>query len=379
MRIRRIMLEQFWRQARRVTVVAILLFVALPAPWARGEPPTADEEASAIVDDETVVSEEGTSQGDGGWKARRISLRKVGETPAFTRHSSEAFEDPDDRMSLELKYYFDLPVESAADIAASTAGKLSRGRKLDPSANLIAGPQIQSSGIGIPLPQPLHIGAGNIENDVEWLDYQSGDKAKVIAGLFAANEDSLALVVARVAPHEQGLALDKQIALRQVKADELPARCLDGGLLDTWDRPRSLGSRAMFLGRVIAVLKQQGGRFAVDFHGEMLHPDSDCRVWLWREESGIGRPVGIRFVEIPVKKSAGTVGTTWVLAVVIAGNDPPVRAIAFDYPLCRPAIMAQLQRTGENSSSGSQPDLEKLVGADLLDEFARRLVNGTYR
>lgn len=340
-----------------------------------------DEEAVVVGEDEAVIADEGDAA-DAGWNARPIPLREVGDRQAFIRQSSEAFDDPDERLSLELKYYFELPAEQAKELAES-AGQMRGQSQSAAGAQLSAGPSTASAPWAAALPLPL----GNAPNskrraEVEWLDYQTGPNPKAIVALLdaAAGSPAASLLVARVTAGVDGVQIDKQTAVRELDGAQLPGDCAAGGLLDVWDRPKSLGSRAMFLGRVIAVLKQIDGRYAVDFYGETLHPESDCRVWLWKVGAPQGRPQGIRFVEAPVKKGPDAVADVWTLAIITQPAEGEIAAVAIDYPLCRPAIMAQLQRApAAGESAAPPPDLEKLVGADLLDEFARRLVNGTYR
>lgn len=338
-----------------------------------------------VGEDETVVSESTEGTATSAWPARAIPLRKVGERDAFVRHSSEAFEDADNRMSLELKYYFELPA-TKIDSTEAIEGPLAKGPKLEPGEKLAAGPEVAAEPWAKSLPMSLDTMDTKPGFDIEFLDYVAGAKAKTIATLLPAadgqEKSKTTLLVARVAEPTDGLQINKAVAAREIDSRELPQGCVPGGLLDAWDRPKTLGTRAMFVGRVIAVLKQIEGRYAVDFFGDTLNQESDCRVWLWREGDALGRPVGIRFAEIPIKKGPTEVSNVWALAVTVRGADDSLRTIAFDYPLCRPAVMAQMQRAASTAGGGkpaASPDLEKVVGADLLDEFSRRLVNGTYK
>jgi hypothetical protein len=147
-----------------------------------------------------------------------------------------------------------------------------------------------------------------------------------------------------------------------------------------------LGDRAAFVGRVIGVLKRIDNRYAVDFYGESLHVDSDCRVWLSPVGHAWGRPVAIRFVDLPVKKGPDAIGRVSALAIRYEDGQSSGRWIAIDYPLCRSPMLEQLRQIArrlESRSSGrnrrSPPQLSDIVGEDLADELERRLVDGVYR
>lgn len=385
MHIRRRNPCSLWLPACALGAALTLLLLALPAGGPAAAQESGEEEAAVVVgEDEAVVSETSDAQAS-AWNARAISLRPVGDKPAYVRQSSEAFEDADARLGLELKYYFELP-PTKIDSTAAIEGPLAKGRKLEPGEQLLAGPEITSQPWAGALPLALDSMSLRPGFDVEFVDYEAGAKAKVIAAILPPGKsagDKSTLIVARTSSAAGGLQIDKTNAVREFPTAELPQHCVPGGLLDTWDRPKTLGSRALFVGRVIAVLKLVDGRYAVDFYGEALHPDSDCRVWLWRDGDSLGKPVGIQFTEVAVKKGPDAVGNAWVLAVAIDGAGDALRTIAFDYPLCKPAVMAQLQAAAPKPGAGGKaappPDLEKMVGSDLLDEFSRRLVNGTYK
>jgi hypothetical protein len=396
-----------WSASSWIGRLAILCAAVLPAVWAKTahgcEDPAIAEEAiveeGVVVDSEPTVTDEGeTTVVETGssteWSARPIRQREVGAVPAYVRQSSDAFENPDARQSLELKYYFEVPD------AMAMATSLDR-RQGDPALGRIEldGP----AALGDLADRfPLDFGraaeateanaeAQNAGAEAQWLDYVSGDRAKLVAVLLpatAGKEKEIAadagdpandawLLVLRVKLAGDHWVVDKKLAARAIDAQELPPPSPGRMRLDTWDRPMGLGSKSVFLGRLIGVLKVVDGRYAVDFYGEALHPDSDCRVWLAPPEHSLGTPRGIRFSELPVRKADDRVATAWVLLVDYETSAGARSTIALDYPICRPAIMAQMSKINNPRKPG--PDLQKLLGDDLLDEFTRRIVDGTYK
>jgi hypothetical protein len=377
-----------------------------------GEDPTVVEEAivveEGLIVDEGIVSESAEGEdsdativeGDAAaeWNARPIAPRMVGEAPIYVRQSSDAFFDPDARQALEPKYYFEIeePLPAATSLdrrqgePAPTRIELGDDPALAPLAsrfplefsdkNETSNAEARNSGA-----EALISGA-----EAQWLDYVAGDRAKLVAVLLPPAKTSDAttsdtseaatqaqLLVLRVKQAGDHWVVDKLIAERSIDARELAPAAAGRLRLDTWDRPMGLGTKAVFVGRVIGVLKVIDGRYAVDFYGEALHPDSDCRVWLSPPGHELGTPRGIRFSELPVRKGTDRVATAWVLAVDYERPDGEHATIALDYPICRPAIMAQMSKLNNPRKPG--PDLQKLLGEDLLDEFTRRIVDGTYK
>ena len=374
-----------------VLALAALLLAGWPAGAATGEDPVVVEQA-IVVEEEGIVSESPASdEGDAAvvegdtaaeWNARPIAQRKVGDTSVYVRQSSDAFFDPDARQALEPKYYFE--VEEPLPPTASLDRR--QGESAPARFELSDDPALAALASRFPLDFTVKEGdsdaeARNSGAEAQWLDYVSGDRAKLVAVLLppakVSDSDQAQLLVLRVKQNGDHWVVDKVVAERSLAAKELAPVAAGRLRLDTWDRPLGLGSKAVFLGRVIAVLKLVDGRYAVDFYGEALHPDSDCRVWLSPPGHDLGTPRGIRFSELPVRKGADRVATAWVLAIDYERADGSHATIALDYPICRPAIMAQMTKINNPRKPG--PDLQKLLGDDLLDEFTRRIVDGTYK
>ncbi|MGD9648428.1 MAG: hypothetical protein AB7U73_22145, partial [Pirellulales bacterium] len=293
--------------------------------------------------------------------------------------------DPDARQSLELKYYFELPAPMAAASSLERRQGESAPRRIE-----LGKPEVLGE---LAARFPLDFDDQR-DAEAQWVDYVSGDRAKLVAILLPAKDSTVEastqsdsakdddpnsawLLVLRVKLAGDHWTVERKIAARALDARELPPPSAGRMRLDTWDRPMGLGTKAVFLGRVISVLKVVDGRYAVDFYGEALHPDSDCRVWLAPPEHSLGTPRGIRFSELPVRKAEDRVATAWVLSVDYETDDGTRSTIAIDYPICRPAIMAQMSKITDPRRPG--PDLQKLLGDDLLDEFTRRIVDGTYK
>ena len=229
----------------------------------------------------------------------------------------------------------------------------------------------------------------------KWLDYNSR-RPKLLAMLTGLNGSSdsggqVSLAVIRSHASDDSLQLDKMLAERTLPRSELVEPSRPSAILATWDFPNGLANKAAFLNRLVALLKQIDGRCCVDFYGTNLHTDGDCRLWLAPKDDPLGRPFAIRFVDIPVRKETGKIAAVTVLAVTLRAVDGSISEIGLDFPLCRPALMEQIQKLTASSKSKASggptpgrklqngPDLVNLVGDDLLEEFARRLVNGTYR
>ena len=287
-------------------------------------------------------------------------------------------------MNLQPKYYFVLGEESPAVLSELAGNVLGRAQGDRPIERFALADNLDRAAASIDDRQaqwfPLSAErAGELNVGWEWLDYESSAPGLLVLSLPGTDDVTLRVVAGK----QQGpeWLIERQLAARHFSVSELSPHGLRRGLLDTWDRPKSLGPKATFFGRVIAVLKQIEGRAAVDFYGEALHEDSDCRVWLPQLE---GQAVAIRFVELPIIKESDVAVPVTVLAVRYEDATDGSQVIALDYPLCSPPILEQLRRlAGNRTSAGAEPaagpDLAKLIGEDVLDEFSRRLVAGTYR
>lgn len=356
------------------TTAAILLLWAITC----AAPIKAQEEEFIVGDDTVVVSEDAETT----THAIAISPREVDGQPAFHRQSSEAFVDPDDRLNLQPKYYFDLPEEATSEIVGPHLG---RATSKHPIQQIALADDFKDDQIELTAEQrgwfPLSAEQAGARNIVwEWLDYQADPASKLIV-MCLPTDDGAVLHVMTGEQQQTDWLLKRQLAARTIPQDELPQDASPRDILDTWDRPQSLGQKAAFFGRIIALLKQVDGRHAIDFYGEALHTDSDCRLWLPPLE---GRPMTLRFIDLPIIKDDGQVAPVTVIGVTYEDEAGVQHSIALDYPLCSPPLLEQLRRlaasrgptTGDPSAG---PDLAKLIGADVLDEFARRLVAGTYR
>ena len=360
----------------------------------------ADVEAAVVVEEGTVADESEAGVVEAGvsteWSATPIRLREVGEQAAFVRQSSDAFENPDARGSLEIKYYFEVPelLASATSLDRHQGAPVPQRIELDDSSKLddLADRfPLDFSDTSLAAEANSGTEVRTVGAEAQWLDYVSADRAKLVAVLLPAKPDAdksdssanesdakgAWLLVLRLKLAGDHWVVDKKVAARAIDGRELPPAAPERMRMDTWDRPLGLGSKAVFLGRVIGVLKRVDERYAVDLYGEALHPDSDCRVWLAPPDHNLGTPRDVRFSELPVRKADGRVASAWVLAVDLEATDGTRATIAIDYPLCRPAIMAQLSKVSDPRKPG--PDLRKLLGDDLLDEFTRRIVDGTYK
>lgn len=340
--------------------------------------PVAAQEEFIVGDDTVVVSEDTESSA----RAIAIAPREVDGRLAFHRQSSDAFVDPDDRLNLQPKYYFELSEEATSEIVGPHLGRATSQR---PIQQLALANDFKSEQVELSDEQrgwfPLTAEQAGERNVLwEWLDYQADPSAKLVVMCLPTDEGAV-LHVMTGEQQQSGWLLQRQLAARTIPRDELPQHASPRDILDTWDRPKSLGPKAAFFGRIIALLKQVDQRHAIDFYGEALHADSDCRLWLPPLE---GRPITLRFIDLPIIKDDGQVAPVTVIGVTYENEAGEPHSIALDYPLCSPPLLEQLRRlaASRGPATGDQaagPDLAKLIGADVLDEFARRLVAGTYR
>ncbi|MCA9102461.1 MAG: hypothetical protein R3C10_14000 [Pirellulales bacterium] len=321
---------------------------------------------------------------DGQWRARRVEAREVAGRPAFIRQSSQAYEDPDQPHSLELKYYFDL-----GEAPLELRGNFDRLPPLDPDAPVVLEANRDYEGPAGLFPRT--ISNRSADSAGEWIDFRSKLRPRQVLLLDVVGtppKRSLRMLNVRVRADGVNHMLVRDLdAQRMIDANELVEGVPLKAAIDVWDKPSLIGNGSAFLGRVIAVLKEIDGRYAVDFYGENLHPDSDCRVWLSGVGDPMGRPVGLRFVELPVRKDEDRVADVPVLGVNFVADDGATRTIAFDFPMCESQTMAGLRQVAKlleavdvDLGAGEQSqNLEQIIGPDLLDEFSRRLVNARYR
>jgi hypothetical protein len=348
-----------------------------------GEDEQVVEEAEEVIigEEEGVVvegDEERPARRRSTWQARGVDLRDVDGQMAYVRHTGEAFDDPDQRQGLILKYYFTLD-----DQPLYVPRKLSRAATSPDAAQETIWEIAQDKAVQADF-EGVDLTASTAETaDLEWLDYNSeGEPTFLMLYRMGLEEDQALLGVYRV-KHEADQSTIARTVARRLIADETPEKFLPGGLIDTLDRPADAGSKAALYGRVIAVLKQTEEGFAVDFHGEKLHEDSDCRVWLTPTEHDWGTPVAIRFVDVPIKKDSGKVAQVTALGVLYEDADGNRTQIALDFPLCSSPLLLQMKslaaRLSKSGGSGKGPDVIQILGEDLYDELSRRMVNGVYR
>lgn len=365
---------------RRVARAMAIVMLSITCGWqtAAAQVVVVEEETAGTVEEAATLAS--TDDSAAAWSPALVRPREVDGARGYSRQSSDAFTDPDQRLSLEAKYSFELDLADLPKLGNlvrghSTAGTwtitCSDAAKLGPLAELL------------PMEvKPVEAVAGV---ELEWLDYESGKPPRLLVAMVAPDDAAEATVeVVRGDTKAAEFVATKVEASRSIPSVELPPGCLPGGRLDVWDRPASLGSRANFYGRVIAVLKLIEGRYAVDFLGDALHSDSDCRLWLGGADHAWGRPVGIRFVEIPILKEGDRIVPTGVLGVIFENAAGERRAMGFDFPLCSAPTLVQLRKLsqglgGSGGKSSPPPDLAKLVGEDVVDELSRRLVDGEYR
>lgn len=365
------------RRYSRLLVAWCCLFGA-PCALVADEAPV--EEEAVVVDDSGVAQEDSAGDAADLLAPTAIEPREIDGRTVYLRQTSEAFVDPDARMSLVPKYFFVL--DNADNGKPSPPSWLATTFETENGANV----ELTS------LVKRLHQFAFDstptaIGIEPRWLDGNSA-KPKLLAVLDAFDDSrssapeqrSKSLYVVNTKSSNKAIVLRKIVARREM-VDVVPTMpsINQRQSMATWDFPKALASKAMFLGRVIAVLKRVEGRYCVDFYGQNLNPEADCRVWL----PALGQdatPSGIEFVEIPIRKESGNIADVSVLAISYYGLDKPTR-IAIDFPVCRPAVMAQMAQLQPKDSQQSEAklDLKKLLGEDLLDEFARRLVDGEYK
>ncbi len=365
-----------FRRHAWVWVQAPLLLMATAAP-ASDEAVVVEEDAAVVSDEDGVVSDD---EDRSVFTARQVVQRKVGEKLAYIRQSTEAFADPDQPKNLELKYYFQLQGD-----ATFGAGNLKRDpgqRGLTLSAGQPAPPAPLASRLPLSVLPDVPADAA-----VEWQDYLAAPAPRNLVVLLRpiGNDQPAKLLAIRVEGEGNALTIKKLSAERDVPADHLPKAAALGDLLDTFDKPAGLSAKAAMFGRLTAVLKLVDGRYAVDIYSERLHPDSDCRVWLTPANHPWGRAVAVGFRQLPIRRGADAVVEVTVLSVAFEDRNGKRTAIAFDYPLCSPAIVeqfrkAQAQQAGKPAAAKpNQPDLAKMLGEDVLAEFELRLVNAPYK
>jgi hypothetical protein len=219
----------------------------------------------------------------------------------------------------------------------------------------------------------------------QWLDYNAPSPG-LVALLQTRVEPMLGVARCAVGKDVSANGTDTTVTKLETRRDWSEAEVASivpcEAPFDTWDISPDWKSKSALLNRVIAVLKRVDDRYCVDFYGAALHADADCRVWLAPGDHEFGAPRGVFFIELPILKEA--TGEPQVRRISVCAVQFENQAIAFDFPLCKPALMEQMQRLAANRPSkpgeeANGPDLTRIVGPDLLDEFARRLVNGTYR
>jgi len=333
----------------------------------------ADEEF-VVGDEPGVVSDETSPLS--GWCLLECPTRQIDGRTVFVRRSAEAFDDPDARGGLELKYFFNLPSD-----LCPPHGNLSRGTVLEQGISIELSP--------VEMQEVMPASAATLAEvpatEAEWLDWRQKPKAKSLALLTCDEAGQAKLRVLEAAPDTSPLAVEKLIAERTFPTGELAIPHQVGGLLDACDRPALRPREAAFFGRVIAILKQIDGRYAVDLYGEKLHQDSDCRVLLTPVEHPWGRPVAVQFVEIPIRRSDGTIAPVSVLDVTYRRQDGALKHVGCEFPLCSTIALAQMRKMSslipKNAASQGRPapDVRKLLGPDVAEELERRLVDGHYR
>ncbi|MBX3414368.1 MAG: hypothetical protein KF708_16895 [Pirellulales bacterium] len=370
--------RELLRLAIRGLPLAVLAVVICLSGQVRAQEEVVVEEEVTVAPAETLASEEDSAAAS--WNPSVVRPREVDGQLCYSRQSSDAFADPDQRLSLEAKYCFEVPLDEVP-----VFGDLRNGTDDDFDSKYTTNDPAR-----LTLPKPL--GPVRISHpsavagaEMEWLDYTSGKAPKVIVQLAAPMDSetaSIKLLRGDMDLETGDFKGEKEQASREFPRAEFPIDAQPYSNLDVWDIPKSLKSKSTFYGRVIAVLKQIDGRYAVDFYGEALHPDSDCRLWLSGADHAWGRPVGIRFDEIPILKEGGRIVPTAVLDVVFATATNERRAVAFDFPLCSSPALVQLRKLSQGLASKDKtsppPDLAKLVGEDVVDELSRRLVDGQY-
>lgn len=364
--------------------VPLGLLAAACAVWAAAETCARGDDAVVVEQESAVVSEEegvvSDDEAGSAFTANEVVMRKVGERMAYIRQSTEAFADPDQPKSLELKYYFLL-----TDDAPFPSGNLAHDPAADRSITLSGGDVAVPDAVGKRL--PLSVGKQSTgDMAVEWQDYLATPQPRnLVALLRPVGDEPARLLAVRVEGEGDQLTIKKLTAEREIPADELPAAKSVQRLVDTFDRPAGLSAKAAMFGRLVAVLKVVGGRYAVDLYSERLHPESDCRVWLTPAEHAWGQAVAVSFRELPIRRGADEVVDVTVCSVAFENRQGKRTQIAFDYPLCSPAVVEQFrkmqaqQNKKPTAAKPNEPDLAKMLGADVLAEFESRLVNAPYK
>jgi hypothetical protein len=340
----------------------------------------AQETAEGVVEEAEVVTADSgdvaTVEEEAGHQFRALAIepREADGQPYFIRQSSDAFVDPDQRLSLEAKYYFVL----GAPPPSST--------KQDEVAFYFEAPDSEEvvEAVGelastVTKHQPMKAMGG-------WLDANAKPQPSRLAiYLGGANQgDGKAssggkLLVCRAAPGEgEVAAIESVLAHRELPADE---QVIDVTL---WEIPEAWKSKATLLSRLVALLKRVDGRYCVDFYSQSLNAEADCRLWLTAEDHPLGQPIALAFAPLAIRKESQQIVPTDIVVVTYSRGENQRTRIGVDFPLCRPALMEQMQRlTAARRPQGNRaakgPDLSKLLGADLLEEFSRRIVNGTYK
>lgn len=352
-------------------------FSALPG--FADEPAIVVEDEAVVVsdDDQTVTVEE---SGDQFWKALPVRIREVGGEQAFIRQSTDAYADPDDPLNLEPNYFFVLE-----DIPWSEEGNLTRGGD-SPGESISLGRRARNLSFAEAFPIPDNMKKVDGDLHLEWLDLQVGplDTRRVLAALYVPeNSEAAELALLRLRKQRGSWNVDRIGATKEVALGSVAKGASPGSLMDTYNPPDELGGARVFFSKIIAVLIEVDGRYAIEFNGDSLSDSGVTRVMLTPVDHPLGRPVDIRFVEIPIARQDDRVVPATVLAVVYENADGERTAIAIDYPLGSTPLMVQMRQfvTRENNRGGeddTEDRLTKMLGQDLVDELSRRLVNAQY-
>lgn len=340
----------------------------------------AQESAEVVVEEAEVVTADGgdvaTVEEEAGRQFRALAIdpREADGQSYFIRQSSDAFVDPDQRQSLEAKYYFVLgapPADStkeeevafyfetpASDEIVRSFGELASTATKQRPAKAMGG-WLDANAKPQPSRLAIYLGGASQEGG------KSGGGGT--------------LLICRAAPGEgDAAAIESVTAQRELAADE---PVIDIAL---WEIPEAWKSKATLLSRLVALLKRVDGRYCVDFYSQSLNAEADCRLWLTAEDYPLGRPIALAFAPLAIRKESQQIAPTDIVEVTYLGSENQRTRIGVDFPMCRPALMEQMQRlTAARRPQGNRaakgPDLSKLLGADLLEEFSRRIVNGTYK
>jgi len=356
-------------------------FAGLSVTATAGEPDIVveDDDVVVVADDEgLVVTEEATGT---AWKALAVEPRKVGGETAYIRQSTDAFADPDKPLALEPNYYFVLD-----EVPWTAAGYLEREDLTASEETIRLGRRARKLSFADAFPLPKNINQVDGDLHVQWLDMKVGPLAtrRVLAALYVPQSATQAeLAVLRARSDGNGWKVEKIAASRSIPAERVRIDVPTSSLLDTYNPPDDLGGARVFFSKIIAVLTRFEGRYAVEFHGDTLRDSGVCRVLLTADDHPLGRPVAIRFIELPIAREDDRVVPATVLAVAYGNTDGERAAIAIDYPLASTPLMAQMRQLllRENKRGGeddSEDRLTKMLGVDLADELSRRLVDALY-